>query len=73
MENELIVEIEKLSSDGTGIARYNGIVIFVDKTCPQDKCKIKIIKKTKNYYIGELIEILEKSPHRINYSHNVQI
>lgn len=65
MGNELIVEIEKLSSDGTGITRHNGIVVFVDKTCPQDKCKIKIIKKTKNYYIGELIEIIEKSPHRI--------
>ncbi|MCM1264564.1 MAG: 23S rRNA (uracil(1939)-C(5))-methyltransferase RlmD [Candidatus Gastranaerophilales bacterium] len=65
MENELIVEIEKLSSDGKGIVRHNGIVIFVDKTCPQDKCKIKIIKRNKSYYIGEVVEIIEKSPNRV--------
>ncbi|MCD8378324.1 MAG: 23S rRNA (uracil(1939)-C(5))-methyltransferase RlmD [Candidatus Gastranaerophilales bacterium] len=62
---EIIVKIEKLSSDGSGIARDNGIVIFIDKTCPDDICRIKIVKKTKSYYIGELIEIIEPSPHRI--------
>ena len=65
MEQELTVKIEKLSSDGCGIAKHNSIIIVVDKTGPEDICKIKIIKKTKNYYIGEVLEILKKSPHRI--------
>jgi 23S rRNA (uracil1939-C5)-methyltransferase len=65
MEDEFIVEIEKLTSDGKGIARHDGVVIFIDKACPMDKCKIRIVKKARSYYIGEIVEIVEKSPHRI--------
>jgi len=62
---ELIVDIEKLTSDGKGLAHYDDKVIFVDKTCPGDKCKIKITKENKSYSIAELVEITEKSPYRI--------
>jgi len=65
MENMIEAAIEKLSSNGAGIARNNGIVIFVNNTCPGDICRVKIIKKTKNYYIGEPVEIIKKSPHRV--------
>lgn len=65
MEQELILTIEKLSSNGVGIAHHDGIVVFVDKTCPQDKCRVKIIKQNKSYLVGELVEIIEKSPHRV--------
>lgn len=64
MEKELIVTIEKLASNSQGIARHNGVVIFVDNVCPNDICKIKIIKKHKSYYIAKVIEIIEPSPHR---------
>lgn len=63
--SEIIANIEKLSSDGKGIAHINGKVLFVDKVCPEDKCRIKIIKENKSYFVGELVEIIEKSPHRI--------
>ena len=63
MELDLI--IEKLSSDGQGIAHHNGVVIFVDKVCPQDKVRVKIFKQNKNYWLGELVEVLDKSPHRV--------
>ena len=62
---EIDLKIEKLSSDGRGIARHEGIVVFVDKTCPQDEVRVKIVKQNKSYWIGEVIEILKKSPHRI--------
>lgn len=62
---DLDLTIEKLSSDGVGIAHHNGIVVFVDKTCPEDKVRAKIIKQNKSYYTAELTEILEKSPHRV--------
>ena len=62
---ELDLTIEKLSSDGVGIAHHNGVVIFVDKTCPKDKVRVKITRQNKSYWIGEYTEILEKSPHRV--------
>lgn len=65
MDKTVTLEIEKLSSDGRGIAHYNGIVVFVDKTCPQDKILAKIVKQNKSYYIAELVEIIEKSPFRV--------
>ena len=63
--DSLELTIEKLSSDGKGIAHYNGVVVFVDKTCPMDRIKAKIVKQNKSFWIGELEEILEKSPYRV--------
>ena len=43
INDEIDVKIEKLSSEGTGIARYDGIVIFVEKACTEDELKVKIV------------------------------
>lgn len=63
--SELIVEIEKLSNLGFGIARYEGYVIFVENACPGDKVKIRLSKKNKNYANAVILEIIKPSPHRI--------
>ena len=60
------VEITDLDHMGRGIARINNKIVFIPKSIPLDKCKIKIIKEKKNYCEGEIIEILEKSPKRID-------
>ena len=65
MEKEIILTIEKLSSTGTGISHHEGKVIFVENTCPEDKVRVKLIKENKSYSVAELVEILEKSPHRV--------
>ena len=44
INDEYIVNIEKLSNLGTGIARIDGQVVFVENACPEDKVKIKITK-----------------------------
>ena len=59
---ELIVEIEKLSNLGFGIAKLDGYVIFVDGACPGDKVKIRVGKKNKNFANAKVIEIIEPSP-----------
>jgi len=60
----LVVEIEKLSNLGYGIAKLNGYVIFVENTCPGDKVKIKVGKKNKNYANATVLEIIEPSKFR---------
>lgn len=66
VNDEIAVSIEKLSNLGFGIAKHEGLVIFVENGCPGDKVKIKITKSNKNWANGQIIEILEKSPHRVD-------
>ena len=63
INDEFEVKIEKLSNLGTGIARVEGIVIFVENACPEDVLKIKITKVNKNYATAK---ILAQNPD-INY------
>ena len=46
---ELIVDIEKLSNLGYGIAKLDGYVVFVEGACPGDKVKIRVGKKNKDF------------------------
>ncbi len=65
INDEFVVTIEKLSNLGTGIAKINGQVVFVEKACPEDEVKIKITKVNKNFANAKVIEIITPSPHRI--------
>lgn len=62
--DELTVKIEKFSNLGTGIAKVNGQVVFVENACPKDEVKIKITNVNKNYASAKTIEVLNQSPHR---------
>lgn len=63
--DEIIVKIEKLSNLGFGIAKQEGLVIFVENACPGDELKVKITKLTKNYANAQIVEILTPSAHRV--------
>ena len=65
INDEFVVTIEKLSNLGTGIARIDGQVIFVENACPEDEVKIKITKVNKNFANAKVIEIITPSPHRV--------
>lgn len=62
--DELTLKIEKLSSDGKGIAKIDGFVIFVENSCPDDFLKVKITKLNKNFAFAEIIEIITPSKDR---------
>lgn len=61
----ITVEIEKLSNLGYGIAKYNGYVVFVEKSCPLDILKVRLYKKNKNYGYAKIEEIITPSKYRV--------
>ena len=64
INDDIIVKIEKLSNLGTGIARVDGFVVFVEAACPEDELKVRVTKLTKNYANAEIVEIISPSPYR---------
>lgn len=63
--DELVVNIEKFSNLGTGIAKVDGQVVFVENACPDDVVKIKITKVNKNYATAKTVEVITPSRHRV--------
>lgn len=63
--DEIIVSIEKVSNLGFGIAKHEGLVIFVANACPGDELKVKITKSTKNYANATIVEIIKGSTNRV--------
>ena len=56
--------IEGYSSDGLGIARVNGQVVFVHRAIRGEDCDILIMKVLKNTAFGKVTAIHTPSPHR---------
>ncbi len=63
--DKIELTIDALTSEGSGVGRYNGLAVFVRGTVPQDKIIAHIIKRSKNYAIGIIDKILQPSPERI--------
>lgn len=63
---EYIVDIVDIGQGGVGIGKHNGFTVFVEGGLIEDKVKVKINKSKKNYAVGDIVEIIEKSPFRIN-------
>ena len=62
---EYVVDIVDIGQGGVGIGKYEGFTVFVDGGLVQDKIKVKITKSKKNYAVGDIVEIIEKSPFRV--------
>ncbi len=56
--------ILSVSSDGNGVARIDGMAVFVPFTAPGDEVKIRITRVKKKYAEGKVTEILSPSPYR---------
>ncbi len=61
---EYVVDIIDNGFQGEGIAKIDGITVFIDKAIKGEKIKIKILKVQTNFAYGKIIEILEKSVNR---------
>lgn len=62
----LTLRIERLSSDGSGVAHSaDGETVFVPGTAPGDEARVRIVKDCGRYAFGILDELLTPSPDRI--------
>mgnify|MGYP004596252639 CR=1 FL=1 len=62
----LTLRIERLSSDGSGVAHSaDGETVFVPGTAPGDEARVRIVKDCGRYAFGILDELLTPSPDRV--------
>jgi 23S rRNA (uracil1939-C5)-methyltransferase/tRNA (uracil-5-)-methyltransferase len=62
---ELILVIDNVTNLGFGVARDNGWVIHVAFVLPGEEIRAKIFRNHKNYSEADCVEVLKKSPHRV--------
>ena len=58
-------DITGLAFGGKGIARIDGLAVFVERTVPGDRARIRITRKKRNYAEAQLEEILAPSADRV--------
>ena len=62
--DEYIVEIIDNGYQGEGIAKIDGMTVFIENVLKGEKVKIKILKVLKSQCYAKALEILEKSENR---------
>jgi len=62
---DYIINIDNMGYEGEGVGKIDGFTVFVAGAIVGEKVKIKIVKVSKNFAFGKLLEIIEKSKGRI--------
>lgn len=62
--DKIELKIDAVTSEGSGVGRYDGMAVFVRSAVPQDVITAHIIKVSKKYAVGIIDEIIEPSPER---------
>ena len=68
---EIDITIDSLAYGGSGVSKYDGIVIFTKNVIPGQKVKAKIIKNKKLKFLEAIpIEIIKDSIHAVDVKCN---
>ena len=59
-------QIVDYTAEGQGIAKIEGCAVFIPNAIFGEVCRVRIEKVQKTWATGKIVEILEKSPHRVN-------
>ena len=66
-ENSFIeTEITAVTNEGSGVSRYEGMVVFTPLTATGDLAKVKVAKVGKTCIYGELASVLKPSKDRVD-------
>ncbi len=58
--------ITDYTAEGQGVAHIEGCAVFIPNAIAGEKLTVRIEKAQKTWAAGKIVEILEKSPHRVN-------
>jgi 23S rRNA (uracil1939-C5)-methyltransferase len=61
---EVEVTIEKLIAGGEGLGRFQGIPLFVPRSAPGDRLRVRIVERHTGYGRAEVVEVLSRGPGR---------
>ncbi|MBP9144775.1 MAG: class I SAM-dependent RNA methyltransferase [Thermoanaerobaculia bacterium] len=61
---ELELSIEKLVAGGDGLGRFEGIPIFVPRSAPGDRVRVRLFERKPDYGRAEILELLTPGPGR---------
>lgn len=64
--DRITVYIEDLTHDGNGVAKIDGYPLFIQGALPGETMEVHVLKTLKNYGFAKIIEILTKSPDRVD-------
>lgn len=59
-------EITDYTAEGQGVAHIEGCAVFIPNAVAGEKVRVRVEKAQKTWATGKIVEILEKSPHRVN-------
>lgn len=59
-------KIDGFTSEGLGVCHIEGCAVFVPNCVKDEICKIRIEAIGKHNAFGKIVEIVERSPHRVN-------
>ena len=54
------------TAEGLGVAHIEGCAVFIPNAIAGERYTVRIEKAQKTWAAGKIVEILEKSPHRVN-------
>ncbi len=64
VSEELEVVVEKLVAGGDGLARIGGMPIFVPRSAPGDRLRVRVTESRRDYARAEVVEVLKPGPGR---------
>ena len=62
---EYIITIEDMGSEGEGVGKVDGFTLFVKDALPGDVVRVKVIKEGKTYGYGRMMEVITPSEYRV--------
>ncbi|MGH4119374.1 23S rRNA (uracil(1939)-C(5))-methyltransferase RlmD [Clostridium sp.] len=62
---DYIISIDNMGYQGEGVGKIDNFTVFVAGAILGEKVKIKIVKISKNFAFGKLLEVIESSPSRV--------